>query len=119
MSAYVPGVGGGGDLVITDDKLTFEWSPFTRRVFRRKTTSSVLEVGVPVAVVKARFLPPLINSGLILRAEGGNILIATFWGKHRLLVRALKAAGIPTVDVRTNVYFGLKISEGYTWPENF
>ena len=47
-------------------------------------------MGFPVAVLGARFLPPLFNSGLILRGEDGNFLVATFWGKHRRVVKELR-----------------------------
>lgn len=72
----------------------------------------------PVAVLKARFLPPLLNTGLILRGEDGNFLVATFWGRHRRVVRALMASGIPMVDVRTNFTFGPEVARRYAWPSN-
>jgi hypothetical protein len=73
-------------------------------------------VGFPVAVLGARFLPPLFNSGLILRGEDGNFLVATFWGKHRRVVKELKASGIPIVEARTNFTFGPELARRYTWP---
>jgi hypothetical protein len=74
-------------------------------------------VQFPVAVLTARFLPPLLNSGLILRGkDDGNFLVATFWGKHRRVVTALAASGIPMVHVRTNFTFGPEIARRYAWP---
>ena len=73
----------------------------------------------PVAVLKVRFWPPLLNSGLILRGKDDcNFLVATFWGRHRRVVRALMASGIPMVDVRTNFAFGAEVARRYAWPSN-
>ncbi len=115
LSAYVPGAGSGGWLSIETNKVTWEWSRFGLTLNRR-LPAGVVAVRFPVAVLKARFLPPLLNSGLILRGRDGNILVATFWGKHRRVVEALRAAGIPIVEARTNFTFGPEIARRYTWP---
>lgn len=116
LSAYVPGAGGGGWLSIDTNTVTWEWSRFGL-ARNRRLPAGVVAVQFPVAVLKVRFLPPLLNSGLILRGkDDGSFLVATFWGQHRRVVTALAASGIPMVQVRTNFTFGPEVARRYTWP---
>ena len=116
LSAYATDIGGGGWLSIDTDAVTWEWSRFGL-ARNRRLPAGVVAVQFPVAVLKVRFLPPLLNSGLILRGkDDGNFLVATFWGQHRRVVKALRASGIPIVETRTNFTFGPKLAHRFTWP---
>lgn len=84
------GWAGGGRLTISQGEL--RWDP--DRVLRRLTGESVLvHGGSRVTVVRARLLPPLLNTAVILVGQNGYARILTWYGKHQTVVSALREAG--------------------------
>jgi hypothetical protein len=115
LGACVPDTpGSDGWLTIDSNTVAFEWSGFGRRITRQIPKGDVA-VRFPVGVFRARLQPPWANSGLILRGEDGTFTVFTFWGRHRRVVRALAAAEIPTVEIRTWFSLGDGLAREDDW----
>jgi hypothetical protein len=100
--------GGGGRLTIGPDQLT--WKP--DRVLRFLTgEQTIYHVGSRVTVVRARLLPPLFNTAVLVVGERGYVRVLTWYGRYRKVLAALLAAGFELNVRRTWVTLGMGVAK--------
>ena len=99
---------GDGWLRVAKDGVSYEFSSLSRLVYPFPTGS--MHVRPPVVVVRARLLPPGLNSALVLRGEQFSIRVLTWWGVRRRVEASLAAANVATVELRTWVSLGTRLA---------
>lgn len=100
VSAYMGGVWGGGTLSISPGALQLDASRATR-VF--SSVSSVVHRELDVTLVRARFMPPWYDTGLLLSGDGRSGVAITSVVRRRALRAALKQAGFEVNEVATRL----------------
>lgn len=100
VSAHIGGVWGGGMLSISADAIEFQASRSTRAF---SSGSGVLHRGRTVTLVRARFMPPWYDTGLLLTGDGGSAVAITPLWVRRDLKAALERAGYEVNEVVTRL----------------
>lgn len=105
---------GGGYLTISPGSLTFEFDQFTRKIFRNLPKKIVHERQA-VMVVRARLLPPVLWTGIVVCGEDSAVLATTSsLIQHPRIRKALVAAGFAIEDVSTWVSRGERLARDQT-----
>jgi hypothetical protein len=99
---------GDGWLTITSDGVTYQFSSVSRLIY--SFPKGEIHARPPIMVVTARFLPPGLNSAMVLRGEGLSVRVLTWWGVRGRVQAALAAAKIPTVSRRTWLTIGTRLA---------
>ena len=113
MSFYLSGGGsgrwgGGGRLTIAPGQLVWKRDRVLRFLTGEDTIS---HVGSRVTVVRARLLPPLFNTAVIVVGRGGYVRVLTRYGRHRKVIAALHAAGFELEVRRTWMTLGMAVAK--------
>lgn len=101
--------GASGHLIIEPGAARFEFG----RVGVRLGIPPVIHARPPLILLRARLLPPGLNSGLILRGDEGTATLLTWWGIRGRVRRALAEADVAFLERWTWLSIGW--GEGASW----
>lgn len=98
------GWAGGGWLEVAPNRLSYERSGLVSKLSGEKR---ILHRGSTVRTVRARLLPPLLNTGLLVEDDAGIVRLLPWYGNYRRIVNALTEAGFTVIERRTWFTLGL------------
>jgi hypothetical protein len=95
-------------LTISPGNVTFEFRQFTPIL---GTLPKIEQAGGTVTAVRARLLPPGLNTAIIVRGVGGEaVQVMTWFGRHRRVLSALTTAGFAIEDVVLWISCGARLA---------
>jgi hypothetical protein len=103
------GWAGGGWLQVAPNTLSYERDGLVSKLSAEKR---IIHRGTTVWTVRARLLPPLLNTGLLLEDDAGIVRLLPWYGNYRRIVNALREAGFTVRERRTWFALGLHVASG-------
>jgi hypothetical protein len=92
-----------GRLTIEPSAVTWDGLGLPRLMVRK------IHAVPPATLVTARLLPRGFRSGLVLHGHEGSVCVLLMLGHRNSVLRHLKAAGVPVVEVSTWVTVGTRL----------
>lgn len=100
VGVILPGVAGGGHLLVALRRLELTTGPLSRRVSK---TTSIVHHGVNIDFYRARLMPPWISTSIVV-SDGRQTALATFPSWMRKSLRAaLERNGFKVQIINTRI----------------